>query len=122
MARGTMRDTRRRCFIRAAASMRMSRRTGCCGRSKAIRKPERCSWGRNAGCARIRTGTWRRRGLNNEGDWRVGVELRCDGCVGAEWFARSGVFVSARQQHAELAESGVQGGTGEVQESAEAVW
>src|SRR2546422_11381691 len=97
----------------------MSRRTGSGGRSKATRKPPRCSSARTAASARIRTGTCDRRGSRNEiaNRSRGSRRLRGSGRLRAE----SVVFVSARRQHAELAESRTEERAREVQESAAAL-
>src|SRR5215475_15992528 len=97
----------------------MSLPTGSGGRSKGTRKPARCSWARTAASARIRTGTCDRKGSRNEiaNRSRGSSSLHSSCCLRAE----SVVFISSRQQHAELAESRTEERAREVQESAAAL-
>src|SRR5206468_5165881 len=97
----------------------MSPRTGSGGPSKATRKPARCSSARAEASARIRTGTCDQRGSSSEIANRSRGSCRLRGSCYLR--AESVVFVSSRQQHAELAESRTEERAREVQESAAAL-
>src|SRR5207247_1277823 len=98
--------------------------TGSCGRSKATRKPARCSWARTVASARIPTGTLNRRASRNEVASRSVAHRYCDRhCVrgGRRLSTEPLVFFSARREPPELAESRTEEHAREVQQSAAAL-